>query len=91
MAVDHFRFAEKEAQNGGNRKSSGRGKSRLLVSGTLHLAAGGVHVFSTSARLEGLKTKEKASLEHVLESNEIIPKELLASVEDVSFLGVISI
>lgn len=52
--------------------------------GTLDLAADGIHVFSNAVNLTGLSAKERTFLEHALESNEIIPKELKATTVEVS-------
>lgn len=56
---------------------------RLANSGSLDMAANGIHMFSTAINLDSLSRKEKAFLEHALESNEIIPRELIATTVEV--------
>ena len=58
--------------------------NHFVNSGTLNLAADGIHVFSSAVNLNSLSYKEKAFLEHALVSNEIMPKELKATSDDVS-------
>lgn len=57
----------------------------FVNSGTLNLAADGIHVFSSSVNLNSLPSKEKTYLEHSLESNEIIAKDLKATNQNVKF------
>ena len=58
--------------------------SNYVNSGSLNLAADGFHVFSSAVNLNSLSSKERAFLEHALVSNEIMPKELMATSGDVS-------
>lgn len=56
----------------------------LVNSGTLNLAADGIHVFANSVNLNSLPNREKTFLEHALETNEIIAKDLKGTKQNVS-------
>ncbi|KAI2802321.1 Minichromosome maintenance domain-containing protein 2 [Blomia tropicalis] len=53
--------------------------NQIIIGGTLNLASDGIHPFTSAINLDQLPKKERAFLEHALESNEIIPKELKAT------------
>ena len=53
--------------------------NHFISSGSLNLAADGIHVLTNAVNLSALTGKQRTFLEHALESNEIIAKELKAT------------